>query len=101
MNQWKNEDRTESRYGGVKRGVRVEVDQWKREDTKESGYGREERKESRGGGERRERRVEAEERREKGEQRWSSGRKKTGRRVDMEEKGKESTGASVEERTGR
>ena len=48
MDQWKKDDMKESRYGGIKGGMRVEVDQWKNKDRKESGYG----------GDKRERRVE-------------------------------------------
>ena len=55
MKQWKKEDMKESEYGGVKGGMRVEVQHWKKDDMKESGYG----------GEKRERTAEVEERREK------------------------------------
>ena len=55
MDQWKKDDMKESRYGGIKGGMRVEVQHWKKDDMKESGYG----------GEKRERTAEVEERREK------------------------------------
>ena len=78
MKQWKKEDMKESEYGGVKGGMRVEVQHWKKDDMKESGYG----------GEKRRRRIEGQQwrREQESEQRWISGGEKRRRRAEMEEK---------------